>query len=584
MANLFLHFLNRELLRSVGHTPPKDYFEPELKILCCSTNTFLFSNFSNTIEGEYLSSAFFRDLIQAEIIKFYAEKNTLAEYWESSALRYSFDKERYPYLKEIQNGIINLEPHVVRDFSMTKKLKSRLFFLNQTKDEKYNLISTHDAKNAYWDLVKKLAYHQGEEAVTMSLVSKLSSPAKSGSKLTLDNLLGRLLSQLYLEEIIQPIQADITTGIKGLFYFDQSSRNFPIYDIYLLNLIFKVCGFDIKTHSSVEIISYRETTDHNINSKYICSILKTLKSLQSEQNSQITIRTNISKILNNNKVNILTRGRLKLTDLSSLLIRLNSKLSNSLPYFKEALNQNLNMKTILIITATDKETSALNKQSKISLNRDGSADIKGNHAVTFLGIMNDYEIWHGQCEAGSGGPSGAQAITTDLIDALSPKCVLMPGIAFGLKPKNETNPNDNQEIGDILVSTHIYTYEKARDGEQSIPRADKVPASPKPLSVLRMVKQHWSKSNMHFGILMSGEKLVDNPATVAKLLKMEPEAIGGEMEGAGIYAAAYRRNVDWIVFKSIVDWGMKKENIHQGGSSSLACEVLFDALKILTIK
>ena len=54
--------------------------------------------------------------------------------------------------------------------------------------------------------------------------------------------------------------------------------------------------------------------------------------------------------------------------------------------------------------------------------------------------------------------------------------------------------------------------------------------------------------------MLSGEKLVDNLAFRQELLAFEPEAIGGEMEGAGLYVACQDRHVDWILVKAICDW------------------------------
>jgi nucleoside phosphorylase len=57
------------------------------------------------------------------------------------------------------------------------------------------------------------------------------------------------------------------------------------------------------------------------------------------------------------------------------------------------------------------------------------------------------------------------------------------------------------------------------------------------------------------GQILSGEKLVDSLDFKNSLLKRYPEALGGEMEGAGLFAAADRSKVEWIVVKAICDWG-----------------------------
>lgn len=574
MANIFLHFLNRELLRSLSHGTPPHLFEPQLRILCMSTQAYLFTNFANVIEGGYFASTFFKDLIAADVLKFYGEKNSLEEYWESSAIRYDFDKDRYPYVSTTLNSDLKISPYLVRDFSMTSRLKAKLFEFYQNRHDKLGLLNSFPERKEFWELINRLAFHKGSEAMTMSLANNLLPSGNIRSQIALNNITGRLLSFIYLEEIINPLDADIATGISGLQFFDHISKTFPIYDVDILNNIYKSIGCRIENYENFEILFYRTSDRHSFDSKFISNIIKGLFLSQNSPKNQSQFRSWIITVLRENKLSSL-KEKLKLDDISTQLIELQYKLVNSQPLFSEQFRQLQKVKTILIVTATDKETNELIKRSRVFFDNEPNITIRGGHAVRYLGEKNNYQIWHGQCEAGSIGPSGAQAITTDLIDALAASSVLMPGIAFGLNPKE-------QNIGDILVSTHVYTYEKERIGTESIPRADKVPASPKLLSVLRAVKQTWTKSKMHFGILMSGEKLVDNPEFVSKLQKMEPEAIGGEMEGAGLYSAAHRRRVDWIIFKSIVDWGLNKTDDHQVDSSSNASQVLFEALQILT--
>ncbi len=56
-------------------------------------------------------------------------------------------------------------------------------------------------------------------------------------------------------------------------------------------------------------------------------------------------------------------------------------------------------------------------------------------------------------------------------------------------------------------------------------------------------------------MIVTGEKLVNDPEFRDALVKAEPEAIGGEMEACGLYIAAAAAKVDWIVIKAICDWG-----------------------------
>jgi nucleoside phosphorylase len=70
------------------------------------------------------------------------------------------------------------------------------------------------------------------------------------------------------------------------------------------------------------------------------------------------------------------------------------------------------------------------------------------------------------------------------------------------------------------------------------------------------------------GTVLSGEKLVDNKSLVEQLLREEPEAIGGEMEKAGLCAAAERLKREWILVKAICDCGTGKTD----GFQQLAAE------------
>ena len=97
-----------------------------------------------------------------------------------------------------------------------------------------------------------------------------------------------------------------------------------------------------------------------------------------------------------------------------------------------------------------------------------------------------------------------------------------------------------------------------------IPRGDRVTVSPRVLDRCRDAALSWParKLRVQFGLILSGEKLLDHAPTVAALLEREPEAIGGEMEGAGLYAVAAQRGVAWGVIKAVCDWadGRKGED------------------------
>lgn len=177
-------------------------------------------------------------------------------------------------------------------------------------------------------------------------------------------------------------------------------------------------------------------------------------------------------------------------------------------------------------------------------------------------------IFVARSSMGSGGSGGALATVIDAIDDIQPTYVLSCGLAFGRNP-------EDQELGDILVSESIREYEKERVGKHSIvPRGSRNESNPYLLQVARSVRRDFPLS-AHFGVMLSGEKLVDDPDFKKRLWEIEPEAIGGEMEGAGVVAACLRNQIPWIIVKAICDWGENKGNEKQPQAAQNAFEFVF---------
>ena len=101
-------------------------------------------------------------------------------------------------------------------------------------------------------------------------------------------------------------------------------------------------------------------------------------------------------------------------------------------------------------------------------------------------------------------------------------------------------------------------------------RGDRVTATPRLLDRFEAGTVDWEGAKVHSGLVMSGDKLVDSPSLKEELLSHEPEAIGGEMEAAGLYAASYKGKVDWIMAKGICDWGEGKNHPHKDRDQALA--------------
>jgi len=170
------------------------------------------------------------------------------------------------------------------------------------------------------------------------------------------------------------------------------------------------------------------------------------------------------------------------------------------------------------------------------------------------------------------GPLAAQTTVYEGIREFSPRAVIMVGIAFGARVKE-------QQIGDILVSELIHDYDLERVGtgenEQllSHPRGTRVRASDWLVDRFHAGSNDWSAPPaIHFGAILSGSKLVDNKEYHRGLLRPVPEAIGGEMEGVGFSAAADHYKVDWLLVKGISDWADGAKSTNKRSYQQLAAD------------
>ncbi len=206
---------------------------------------------------------------------------------------------------------------------------------------------------------------------------------------------------------------------------------------------------------------------------------------------------------------------------------------------------------VLLVTVTEVEAQAV--FDAFTPGQDKQRRFIGDNTYYDLGVHGGARVFMVQSEMGSGGLAGSQATVQASIEALHPDSVVMVGIAFGVN-------SQNKKIGDILVSRQLMSYEPQRVGTDRAGQQTRIPRGSRAHASVRLVdrfvsgKKDWDGQEVHIGLILSGEKLVDNLEFRRQLLELEPEAIGGEMEGAGLYAAAERARVDWILVKAICDW------------------------------
>lgn len=248
-----------------------------------------------------------------------------------------------------------------------------------------------------------------------------------------------------------------------------------------------------------------------------------------------------------------------------------------------------NIKSILILTAVRVELEEVLRFLKPLPKKKGILRVHIGQETYYVGKFGAEVAVVTLCGSGAIGRDSVVLSTADALRRFNIVAIIMVGIAFG-------KDRDSQKIGDVLVATQIIPYENLRVGdERSIFRGTISQTGPVLLNRFRQALD-WNfkdKNNdfisVRFGPLLSGEKVIDNSRFSQRLFDEFPQAIGGEMEGAGLYAVAARKDVEWIVVKSICDWadGTKTDNYQDfaaKSSVSLVHHVLSDGTALKALK
>ena len=218
---------------------------------------------------------------------------------------------------------------------------------------------------------------------------------------------------------------------------------------------------------------------------------------------------------------------------------------------------------IVLLTATDIELNAVLDQLKSYPGRKEKFKIFEGPETYYVGKFGAFKAIATKCRMGAISEGSVILATEQAQRIWKPKAIIMVGIAFG-------KDSEKQKIGDVLVASQIISYEPQRVGEPVQHRGSIPPSNTTLLNRFENVHD-WefpsvdgSPCNLKVGPILSGEKLIDDSEFKSALFKQFPQAIGGEMEGAGLCAASGRVGVAWILVKSICDWadGTKNDDYH----------------------
>ena len=214
----------------------------------------------------------------------------------------------------------------------------------------------------------------------------------------------------------------------------------------------------------------------------------------------------------------------------------------------------------LFVTANENEKAAFEKNFRI----EGKNYIKG--VPYFFGMFGNYKVaWFHLPSQGTANPD-ATLLCGEVIKEVSPVAVIMVGIAFGAD-------EHTQKIGDVLVSKSILNYDSRKERGNTTEYKER----PKEVGFLLFNAFSTNADQWEYpsttndrerfevipGAILTGSALIDDYKFRQKLLTdfAGDKPVGGEMEAYGIYAQCRLHNVgEWIIVKSICDWGHNKQN------------------------
>jgi len=230
---------------------------------------------------------------------------------------------------------------------------------------------------------------------------------------------------------------------------------------------------------------------------------------------------------------------------------------------------------VLLVVATPIERKAALKTLEPLPQKDTVSKVAVGMDTYYVGSCGACITALVMCEKGSVAPDSSQATATAAIQLWNPIAMIMPGICFARDQKK-------QKPADLIVANKIIPYENLRAGTHV-----NIPRGPQPQPGLTLLNRFKNVDGWQFlrpdgeavsvtsGPMLSGEKLVDDPKFKKELFNRHPDAIAGEMEGPGIWAAATRARIEWILVKAVVDWADgKKHSDFQPMAAAAACSLV----------
>lgn len=586
---LYLYFLDRELGRLAASTIEPSLTERAIKALLLATSSAFYCGFSLLWESPGIDSdllPFVSLLVRGGVLDVVSHHTSAGDFIESRRVLYAHDAERYPmyFSDSADQRKVGIEPTQYKGDSTTGTLSQQLLaWATNPTLARSPTVAESEATASAKKAVSNVLVFRDNQAVTLSLFQQRHAGA--GSQNFVSNIIQREISRLYVSHYMEYADGDIPTGIKPFDFIESEvAREFPLYDIPVLCSVLEMLGltaflerpWQVQQSLWQELNSWRGGYEHTEFRRVLRLLLRALAEPGGKINafrSRYAVRSTVLGAIRNSGVSNRAVQNVNWEQVYYKLRSLVAQLRKDREFdakFERVMHESAqNQVDVLLVVVADIERDQVLRAFESELGHDATIDFGRTKTYYNLGVLGGARVVMVQSEMGSVPPGASLSTVADACDELHPKAIITVGIAFGIDPSK-------QVIGDVLVSKQIHSYEPqrlatARDGSaHAISRGPTVDASVRLLDRLRSAASEWKEARVNFGLVVSGEKLVDNVEFRNQLKARFPEAIGGEMEAAGAYSAAVQRNTDWIVVKSICDWADGRKHVRKKQRQELA--------------
>jgi len=576
---LYLHLLDRELGDSLGRRLSSEELEAVVRVLTLGTAVPLYTGLSLAWEHPSVDASLqglLALLVQHQQLDLVSSHPLLDEFLASRGPMYAHDSERYGHYFAGRER--PFKPTRFKPESTTRSLQKEL-------EGHLGRSSSTLLPEAAKPVVETALDRREGKAITYALFA--GSMGDAGPPTV--GRLRRAVSYLYTSHYLALEHADLPTGVPGLGYFDtQLADNYPTNDFRVIRAVLREVGFESEIDSRAaqhpdfwERAAGSRTVDTRLSDGI--QELVTLAS-KVEGRAVVPAPTMTSRLI----------GRLvrwiRSTSVPSAdpndrfvtaVVRLTATIEQVLRKHPELadLRHDCSLRT-LVVVATDVEEDALKDSLRWRYGRSPDTALRVRTVSRGMGGFRRGKVSYVRCRMGGHSLRGASDVVRDAIDELDPREVIMVGIAFGV---NESR----QPIGTVLISTKVIDYRSERAGTSNCgslkltSRADPGDADGFLVEAFRALGEQRPERTQS-GPLLSDHVLVDNRDFRDELVRRFPQAIGGEMEGYGVFTAARGRNRPWVLVKAVCDWGDGKKAVDKGerqrAAARAAVERLFDYL------